>query len=278
MRKKTKRKSHCCIDKNISGHFLKSNTSTLKDYSPNNYIKYGVNDYRDISKIATSGLVLALALLFSAFSKFTPTVFSFLQFNFSLIPILFGFYLVGWKYGLGIIFINFLISPLFIPSSESFDIRYLGQFNLLMMHLIFVFIQIYSFKYIFRFTKNRFGTPQCSKHLLKRQWIIYLFSVASTLIITIFLLSTLNTFFVNLLYFKLLLKIPFSFESVIDAYKNFKVIFFNIDNYYAGSYVLYFVFNLLNLLLNLVVISLIWMTDWKTHFITNIKKKHNIFY
>ncbi|UUM19560.1 MULTISPECIES: MPN527 family putative ECF transporter permease subunit [unclassified Mycoplasma] len=267
-------------NKQIEYRFVCSNQT--KDFekktNSQSYIRYGINDYRDISKIVTCGLILALALIFSAISKFTPNVFSFLQFNFSLIPILFGFYVVGWKYGLAIIFINFLISPLFSSSAQSFDIRYIGQFNLLILHLVFVFVQIYSFKYILKFVNYQFNAPQNNRAKLFRLLIVYSLSISFTVIFTTLFLSTANTFFINLVYFKLFFKIPFSLQSTIQKYPDFKFLFLNINNYFAGSYTLYIIFNIMNLSLNLVIITLIWALDWKTRVITNLKHKHNIFY
>ncbi|UUD35846.1 hypothetical protein NPA08_02655 [Mycoplasmopsis citelli] len=272
---KNKLKQSCCP----ANFITQTNDKVFQANNSQNYINYGINDYRNISKIATCGLILALALIFSTISKFTPNVFNFLQFNFSLIPILFGFYLVGWKYGLAIIFINFLIAPILTSSSQSFDIRYLGQFNLLILHLVFVFVQIYSFKYFFKFTNYKFGLAKAKKDRLIRQIIVYTFSITFTVLITTVILSTINTFFINLIYFKAFFNIPFSLQSTLKSYPTtLKFLFFGINNYFAGSYTLYIVFNIINLSLNLVIITIIWSLDWKTRFITNIKQKHNIFY
>ncbi|WP_025755451.1 MPN527 family putative ECF transporter permease subunit [Mycoplasmopsis cricetuli] len=228
----------------------------------------------EIFKIALSGVILALALLFDLIGKAFPNIFGFLKLNFSLIPILFGTYLVGKKYGLVILFLNFLIGPVF-PDANSIDIRYLGSFAILIVHSVFILTQIGVFSLILKISKNWLELISRKNKFLK-YYIVYSISIIVAISITILIISTINTFLINLIYLKLFFKESFSLTVMLEKYsETFKNLFFGIDNYFLGSYTIYIVFNLINLIVNTFIITLIWIIDWKTKFISNFRRKYN---
>ncbi|WP_036464719.1 MPN527 family putative ECF transporter permease subunit [Mycoplasmopsis sturni] len=256
-------------------------------------------DYSSISKIAIAGVILSFAIIISYLSRFIPNLFGFLGLNFSLIPILFGFYVVGWGYGWTILIANFIITPLLI-SGGGLAIDYLGRFTILVVQSAFIVTQIYSFKFLYQKQKNKNGfvlayncylasgvshpriNLQIQRHHYNYLWInivSYFVSTMLAMVAAIGAIFLVNTFFVNLIYLKLFWNIKPNLSTMLQNYqKTLRPLFLGISNYFLGSFVIYASFNLINLALNSVILTLIWILDWKTKIITNYKKKYNHYY
>ncbi|QGZ97694.1 hypothetical protein GE118_02650 [Mycoplasma sp. NEAQ87857] len=212
------------------------------------------NRTSEVFKISFSAILLALILLSSFISRFL-TIFGFLNIEISLVFILLSLYLVGFKYSIILTVARFAIAPLMHPG--WLVINYLGGFILFLVQLFFIFIFI-LIHYLLNKATNKYNG------------IMFVISLILTMLATTILISTLNTFYFNTLYYGALGAIQnLSLSETIKAYNAFPL-FFGIKNYYLGSYVFYISFNLINLTINLVLISIIIFLDYKTKFLSRM--------
>ncbi|WP_371864732.1 MPN527 family putative ECF transporter permease subunit [Mycoplasmopsis gallinacea] len=210
-----------------------------------------------IAKITYAAITLAIALIFNFISSYL-NIFNFLQINLTLIPIFIASYILSWRWALVVSAIRFLISPLLFNYSNMIAVEYVGNLIIFLSHTFFI-----SFYYL------------CYKLVCKRKWDPHLKFLLSSLFsvpLTIILLTFLNTYIFNVVYFFILNILDhFSLSELIAKYPNFKILFFNINNYHVGSWTLYTVFNIINLSINVFVISLFVFLDRKTKIFSNIK-------
>ncbi|MFV8474502.1 MPN527 family putative ECF transporter permease subunit [Mycoplasma sp. Z631] len=216
-------------------------------------------------KIAFSGIMLALTIILSLLSMFLKFT-SFLSFNLSLIPIFLTFTYIGLNYALIVSFSRFIIMPLIastLPFSLGAGVEYLGNFIVFVSQLFF-----FGFFYLLYRVVNcsRISTP-----LVKVILVMILSSLAVSVIMPI-----LNTFLFNIIYFRILNIISsFSLSEIVNNYNSkFKNFFFGIPNYYAGSFTVYFIFNLTNILINCIIIYIFITWEYKTNFIYKISSKN----
>ncbi|MFV8468750.1 MPN527 family putative ECF transporter permease subunit [Mycoplasma sp. MV126] len=216
-------------------------------------------------KIAFSGIMLALAIILSLLSMFLKFT-SFLSFNLSLIPIFITFTYIGLNYALIVGFSRFLIMPLIasaLPFSLGAGVEYLGNFIVFVSQLFF-----FAFFYLLYRVVNwsKISTP-----LVKVILVMILSALAVSIIMPI-----LNTFLFNIIYFRILNVISsFSLSEIVKNYNSqFKGFFLGIPNYYAGSFTVYFIFNLTNILINCIIIYIFITWEYKTNFIYKISSKN----
>ncbi|WP_406614480.1 MPN527 family putative ECF transporter permease subunit [Mycoplasma corogypsi] len=221
-----------------------------------------------LKQIVFSSFLLALSICFAYLSKFMK-VFPFLNISLSLTPIFLCFVLVNTKFTIIILIARFLFEPLILPNS-SIDIEYLGSFIVLLAHILFIAFYALFFHLFYFAIIKKYHKEQSQNHKI----LITMISLILTTIVATLVLSTINTFFTNLIYFKLLkITNTFSLAKTIEVYKNIKNYFaFGIDNYYGGSYLLYIVFNLLNYSINGFIVFNLIVTEIKTNFLTNFLK------
>ncbi|VEU58272.1 MPN527 family putative ECF transporter permease subunit [Mycoplasmopsis gallinacea] len=211
-----------------------------------------------IAKITYAAITLAIALIFNFISSYL-NIFNFLQINLTLIPIFIASYILSWRWALLVSAIRFLISPLLFNYSNMLAVEYLGNLIIFLSHTFFI-----SFYYL------------CYKLICKRKWDPHLKFLLSSLFsvpLTIILLTFLNTYIFNVIYFFMLGFLDkLSLTDLIRDYPmKFKAFFFNISTYQAGSWSLYSAFNIINLSINVFVISLFVLLDRKTKIFSNIK-------
>ncbi|MFV8400981.1 MPN527 family putative ECF transporter permease subunit [Mycoplasma sp. 2634B] len=226
---------------------------------------YWKTHLRPTYKIAFTGIMLALAIVFSILSGFLKFN-AFLSFNFSLIPAFLVFTYMGLNYALLLIVSRFLIMP-FISTAISLNaglaVEYLGNF--------IVFVSQLFFLVFFYLLYRGFSKLQINSLLLK-----ILFSMIFSALAVSIIMPLLNTFLFNLIYFKILGLInSISLQEIVTRYPtSFKGFFFGIPNYYAGSFTLYFIFNLANILINCIIIYIFITWEYKTNFINKISHKN----
>ncbi|TNK82661.1 hypothetical protein C4M97_00640 [Mycoplasmopsis pullorum] len=197
-----------------------------------------------IKQITYVAIMIALSLVMNLIGKFLK--FSFLSFDFSLIFIFLIYYYLGIKGLLVGILSRFLISCFFIAYEGIFSI--IGQSILTLVHLIFC-LTFHFLSYILINKKPKY-------------WFWWLcLKLILTLIITTLLISTINTFFFNVVYFRIFETIQnLSLLELVNTYSSpnnewLRLLFFGIKNYFLASYALYISFNLINLI---VICLVIW--------------------
>ncbi|MEA4333605.1 MPN527 family putative ECF transporter permease subunit [Mycoplasma sp. 1232] len=210
-----------------------------------------------IFKMAFTGLMLAISIVFSIIGSFIPFN-SFLTFNFLLISAFLTAFIIDFQYSLIMLISNFLISPFITIKSTTLDIAFLGNFILLLMQAVFVF------------SSYLFGKLLWKSKLKKELSILVILAISS--LVTIAIITFLNTFLFNLIYFKLFKQLDaVSLNELLANYdKKFKIFFFGIPNYFAGSIALYLSFNLINIAINYFIIYIFIFTLSKTKFLDNI--------
>ncbi|MHA3828204.1 MPN527 family putative ECF transporter permease subunit [Mycoplasma sp. Z1473D] len=223
----------------------------------NNHLKATYN-------IAFSGIMLALAILLSIISSFMKFT-SFLSFNISLIPAFIAFTYLGLNYGLLVALTRFLLFPLLsvaISLNAGLGLEYFGNFIGFVSQLFTLGLFYLLYRVISRFSRWSF---------LINISLTFVFSALAVSII----MPMLNTFLFNLVYFKMLGLSSFSLSEITSRYDtSFKAFFLGIPNYYAGSMLLYFIFNLSNILINYIIIYIFIAWEYKTNFINKISSKN----
>ncbi|MFV8470457.1 MPN527 family putative ECF transporter permease subunit [Mycoplasma sp. AA7A] len=236
------------------------------DNTKKNFLKFSWNRaLRPSYKIAFSGIMLALAIILSIVSTFLKFT-SFLSFNLSLVPIFIVFTYIGLNFALVVSFSRFLIVPLIssaITMNAGIGIEYLGNFIVFVSQLFF-----FGFFYLLYRVVN---WAKISSPLIKVLLVMILSALAVSIIMPI-----LNTFLFNLIYFYMLSLIKsFSLNELANSYDNsFKYFFLGIPNYYMGSFTVYFIFNLANILINCIIIYIFITWEYKTNFIYKISSKN----
>ncbi len=232
---------------------------------------------RTIIKIIQSALLLAIALILNWISSnyFHLPFLNFLKFDFSLISLVMIALYINKKFVLIVAFIFVLIAPSF--STKGYEIsNFFGYLVLITLQLIFTFVfsSIYSpyqknkIKFYLKanLLKYQVSTLNCTKKPKTNRLLIsklFITVVLSSLIITI-----LNVLITTPVYFWLYKISPdSSFITLAQNWKNYQAIFLNIPNYYLATILIYFIFNLLNLSLNSILIYILITINTKNKFI-----------
>ncbi|VEU60656.1 Protein of uncharacterised function (DUF3816) [Mycoplasmopsis bovigenitalium] len=194
-------------------------------------------------KISLTGLLLALMIVFDVWSQLMPFN-GFLKFNLSLIFTLTIFQFIGFKWGVFSLITLFLFSPAY--SSLGYDIAGLfGTFMQVLTQFVFVMSYLLLNKLFFR-DKNQ---------KIKSKNLADLFKIIFAILSTTLIMVAINIFFATPLFFKLFkLSKHYDFIHFSKEYGKFKALFFFIPNYYLGTFVTYFLFNIANLSINSIVI------------------------
>ncbi|QNM93550.1 hypothetical protein H9M94_03005 [Mycoplasma sp. Pen4] len=217
-----------------------------------------------IFKISFTGIFLAVAILLSLIGGFIK-VFNFLSLNFSFIAIFIIFYVIGYDFAFLAIIANLAITPLVLVNSGSdISIRYLGNFIISIWQMVFLSSYILFYN---------------SLHAKFKRWnniFNHILSGLISILIAAFVLMILNTFLFNVIYFRILNIIKsFSLKEITEIYPmTLKNLFFGVQNYYFGSFLLYFVFNLLNITSNFIIILIFILWDEKQSIANNLRNVH----
>ncbi|QZE12519.1 MPN527 family putative ECF transporter permease subunit [Mycoplasma sp. Ms02] len=214
-----------------------------------------------IREISFAALILAMTIVLSSITnKFKV---SFLSPDFSLVPILFCFLFVSKRSGLLVLVSKFLLGPLI--SSSAFGLAsYFGHFISL--------ISISSFVCFYLLFSKIAKKLNLEKHE-------YLFIAFFAILYCTALMTILNTFLFNSIYFYLFgfLKTPF-LNDLLTNYQKFKGYFFGIDNYYFASFTLYGIFNLANLMIVSWLFYGLYYFNKKTKAFSHLKYKIGDYY
>ncbi|ADE19561.1 MPN527 family putative ECF transporter permease subunit [Mycoplasma crocodyli] len=247
-------------------------------------------------KITLTGFLLGLTLLFNYLGTFMSFFGTFLKFDLSLIFVFATFAFVGRWYGICVLLLRFILGPLMSASvSAVTPDKWLGHFILLTNHVIYIicfftFYSLFKKQFIKNQVNNELINDQESKtlHLSKKQFYLRLSIVLLiSIFITSLIITTLSTFIFNPIYFWILNKLGYipvalespSYLSLIKVYDpKLKIFFFYISNYTLGSYALFIPFNLLNLTINSIIISIILFTDYKTKIFSKYKRSNQNIY
>ncbi|WP_406614817.1 MPN527 family putative ECF transporter permease subunit [Mycoplasmopsis hyopharyngis] len=227
------------------------------------------SSYKNITTkdILHSAVTLALAIIIDFFSStFLHFPFTnFLKFNLSLICIFIAYKKANILYAIAISIILFLVGPAY--GSKGYDlVGLLGHFLLFLSQ--FIFLMTY---YLFEKTSLVLKKDKQSKISLKKSIALLSFSI----LITTCFLTLINVFWSTPTYFRLLNFIKSEankslLQIAIDNYQTkFKLFFFNLNNYFLGTFAVFFTFNLLNLSINSFFIFILLKFDYKTNALTN---------
>lgn len=228
-----------------------------------------------IKNILYNAVILSLAILIDFFSStflFFPFA-NFLKFNLALICIFFSYKKTNILYAITISIILFLIGPMY--GSKGYDLAgILGHFLLFLSQFIFLMTFYVLEKILLLNKKNK-----ANKISLKKSTAFLFISI----LITTIILTNINIFWSTPTYFRLLNIIKSEknktlLQVVIDNYQTkFKLLFFNLNNYFLGTFVVFLTFNLSNLFINSFFIFIILKFDYKTNAITNdLDKQENL--
>ncbi|MCR8613381.1 MAG: hypothetical protein NC236_02760 [Mycoplasma sp.] len=183
-------------------------------------------------KIALTGLMLSLVLLFQYLEKFMPFGEVYMNLNLSLIFIMITLYILDFKWALLLLVLRFAIGP----AIGSFGYSTLGIWNNFVLFLCGLIFCVMFFVLHKHFKKS-------TSLSLKNNFIIS--TLISTLLITI-IAPLLNSVLFTPMYWYLLdvIKSP-SISNAIDGYSYvYSVAFFSISNYWLGMFVAFGVANL----------------------------------
>lgn len=182
-----------------------------------------------IQKITITSMMLTFVLMFHGLDQFVKLPFGFLTINFSLIFILPIFYFSGPWFGL----LSFIIRMIFGMS--------LGLFSLvaIMSQVIILFFELIAvvFMYVYSYALKKYH-----HHNYK---IIGIFSL--TIISTTVIASLLNACIFFPLFISALTEFSFppSISEAIMRYGQYRLVFFNIPNYWIGVTITYMVGNII---------------------------------
>ncbi|CAM9099162.1 MPN527 family putative ECF transporter permease subunit [Mycoplasma marinum] len=183
-----------------------------------------------IHKIVFTGLFLGLVILFQYLERFMPLGFGFIKVNLTLLFILPIFYFAGPLYGILVLFVRYIVG---VGMSGGFNQISMVSHLILLICSIVTIILMYIYSSLFNKIKS---------HNLKVVLILL-----STLVTTSLILTGLNQIFFTPLYFAVLEKggFKFSLNKSIQTYQYIKMVYFNIDNYWAGTFAAYFTGNII---------------------------------
>ncbi|UCU27764.1 MPN527 family putative ECF transporter permease subunit [Mycoplasma anserisalpingitidis] len=212
-----------------------------------------------IFRIAILSIFLALVLIFDFISKFLKI--SFFTVELTTIFIFVFFVNINIVDGFVLIFLRFLLK-VFVTGDTDLLTNLIGNVILLISNLTFIFTYLLFMK-IFRKKDTNF--------VLKT-----IISFVCSVIITSLVMSLLNTFIFNSLYFYSfkLLERP-SLSLLLENYQSkFKGYFLGINNYFLGSLAIYLSFNLFNGFIIFIISLPVIIWEHKTGFIKNFIKLH----
>ncbi|EFF41138.1 MPN527 family putative ECF transporter permease subunit [Mycoplasmopsis alligatoris] len=247
------------------------------------------NSSRNITiKITLTGMLLGLTLLFNYLSAFMPFAGTFLKFDFSLIFVFVTFYFVGFRYGIILLVIRFLLGPL-MGGAPTAD-KWLGHAILLLTHATFVLFFYLMYKILIIHSKcNLVNEYYLNSPISQKKYKFYYLKLiaifAISILITSVLITSASTFIFNPLYFWIY-KNLFGFghiqeptyRSLLESYEEYRLFFFGIKPYALGSYALFIPFNLLNLSINSAILIIILMLDYKTNVFSKYKENSQNIY
>lgn len=242
-----------------------------------------------IFEIALASIFLSLGIMMNYLSSFVKfPIAPFLSFHFLLIVSFVCLYTLGYKWSITILLLYFLIVPL-IWSQNDLAISYLGNLIVLLSNFFFIGIYILFYHLFIKFFKSKLNSNNLNlenlteseigelnlKRLHKNEFYSFFSAAIISIIISTFLLSTLNTFLFNVLYFKLFRTLDtFTLSELVSKYDvSFKAFFLGMNNYYGGSYTLYIIFNLINYSINLVPIAILFSLEVKIKLFSRVRKQ-----
>ncbi|VEU75289.1 Uncharacterised protein [Mycoplasmopsis maculosa] len=212
-------------------------------------------------KIVYSGFLLSLAIILNLFSQrfLTFPLVSFLKFDLTIIIFMIAFIKLNLKWTTLLIFLLAIIAPSY--SNQGYEIISLfGQFIQSITHFIFV---LFFALYINIFNKKCF----------KLAYLILIKFL--TIFSTTFSLIILNMFIFTPIYLTLF-KIngnEFVYINYLNNYENWnkiKGLFLGINNYFLAVFVIYLLFNTINLTINSLLVFRIIQINARTNFINKI--------
>ncbi len=184
-------------------------------------------------KMSYTAIFLAAALLLQFASRYMQFANTFIDLNLSLLFILPIFYYAGFLYGVMALLvrlaIGILITVLAPKTPMPIPLLVFGEFILLICSTIAIAF-MYLFSSVFNKVKNH-NVKTCA------------ISLSTTLSVTI-VATFLNMIFFTPAYFNMFNKQSFSIPLAIQTYSKLKVFFFGIENYWLGTFVVYFSGNL----------------------------------
>ncbi|WP_029905860.1 MPN527 family putative ECF transporter permease subunit [Mycoplasmopsis opalescens] len=216
-----------------------------------------------IRQITLTAFFLALMLILGSFGsllKFFPG--SFLSYDITIALVIFAFRIIGFRYTFLIILLGFLIGPFF--SSNGYNaLTIVGHFALSLSHMSMLLAYSLLFFVIRSNLKNTINK-------LKKEILLNAIILPIASLITTFIMIGANMISITPLYFYLFgLSKSIMISDAIDAYDKLKILFFNINNYYTGLFSLYGLFNVANLTINCILISIILTINAKSNFSRN---------
>ena len=196
-------------------------------------------------KITFSGIMLGLVIVFQYLEQFMPMFNLFMNINLSLIFIMATIFVAGYRWGIVLLLLRFIIGPAISPLGYS-PIGMWSHFILLSVGAIFMTIFIFLKKVLSKLISNE----KISLVLVS------LISIISTSIIV----SLLNGSLFTPMYWHLMNGINFSINESYLVYEKIKgIAFFNIPNYWVGMFVAFGVGNLVKF----TIISIGFISIWK---------------
>ncbi|WP_426460975.1 MPN527 family putative ECF transporter permease subunit [Mycoplasma hafezii] len=219
---------------------------------------------KEIYWLVLTAIFLAFAILIEWISL--SFKFYFLSFNISLFIVFFTFYLIDLKHTILLLLLKFIIVSILQPG--IIVLSFLGNFVGLLFQLIFILCFALVIKLFYKRNQNQNKNPSIQKHLV----ILNLMFSPSFVIIQLVLIL-LNTFLINPIYFKVFGIIDSaSYNAIKEVYltKSLNTYFFGIKNYFWASFIFYFTFNSLNFFINIIIINLLMVLEYKTKFFTRM--------
>lgn len=195
-------------------------------------------------KVAITGMMLSLVLLFQFLERFMPFAETYMRLNISLIFIIATIYLAGFSWAFLILILRFIIGP--AVGIAGYDVIALwSHFILFISGLTFILIFL-GFKLLFK--------------SVKKDNVKIALSLIIAVLISSFINAILNGVFYTPVYFWLYKLAPdASIASAQIAYKSAKIFFFGIPDYWAGIFAVYILGNLIKYM----IISVLFVSIWK---------------
>ncbi len=198
-------------------------------------------------KIAFTGMMLSLVILFQYLEKFMPIMDLFVKINLSIVFIMTAFYIVGWEWAMTLLLIRFFIGPA-ISSYGYSTLSIWSHFILLTMGFIYMMTFVLIHKFIFK----KYSTNKT---------LLLIISLTSTIIIVSLIGAFLNAILFSPVYWYIMgFQKDISISASVKSYEYVKYIhFFGIPNYWAGMFAAFGLGNLIKYS----VVSTIFVALWK---------------
>ncbi|NQZ66030.1 MAG: ECF transporter S component [Mycoplasmatales bacterium] len=198
-------------------------------------------------KIAFTGIMLGLVLLFQYLEKFMPIMNLFININLSIVFIITTLYITDWKWAMILLIIRFIMGPAVSGMGYSV-IQIWSHFILFVMGFVYMGLFVLIHRFIFRKYKSNYGK-------------LLIISFGLTIIVTSLIGAFLNAVFFFPIYIYIIEGSSGSlFDSAKAAYDSSKdFAFFGIPNYWLGMFAAFGVGNLIKYS----VVSAIFVPLWK---------------